>query len=219
MKERGFGLWCQSIQAEVIQTPGFLLYSMRMMDSEYMHGLLEKTINEHPYVTDMDMAAFVEIGIHWRVILLGVKGKIPEEEMVRALHVECSKEQAPVVKEVLSDVYSANAKHFPGGIKLRFVPDIYKVLSQPLKVKVLHLRAWQKRFLKTVVEMTSYEITSLDQSFCDTTSHMASVQEHLMEIRSKERPYLSQFVNMAQQYNSAGVVFTFILQLEAEARS
>jgi hypothetical protein len=75
------------------------------------------------------------------------------------------------------------------------------------------------QFLKKVVEMMSYEITSLDQPFHDATGHRALVWERLMEIRSMEHPYLSQFVNVAPQYNNAGVVFTFIPQLESEARS
>jgi hypothetical protein len=62
--------------------PGFLLYSTRTMDMDYMQGLLEKMVNEHPYVVELNMAGLVEIGSHWRVIPLGVKGKIPKEEMV-----------------------------------------------------------------------------------------------------------------------------------------
>ena len=170
-------------------------------------------------VAEMDMAAFVDIGIRWRVIPLGMSGKIPEDQMVRALHIECAKEDAPVVKAVLSDVYSANAKMFPGNIKLRFVPDIYMTLSPQLRAKILHLRARQDRFLKNVKEMTSYEITSLDRPFMDQEGYKASIRERLMEMRSQDREYLSQFVNVAPQYNSAGVTFTFIPELEAEARS
>jgi hypothetical protein len=154
---------------------GFLLYSTWTMVTEYMQGLLEKTENEHPYVAEQGMGKWVDIGICWRVIPLGVKGKIPEEEIVHALHVECAKEQAAVAKAVFSNVYSADVKCFLGGIKLQFVPDIYTVVSQPLKAKVLHLCAQQARFLKNVVEMMSYEITSLDWPFCDKTSHKASI--------------------------------------------
>ena len=40
-----------------------------------------------------------------------------------------------------------------------------------------------------------------------------------MWIRSQEHPHLPQFVNITSQYNGTGVVFTFIPQLESEARS
>jgi hypothetical protein len=180
----------------------FLLYSTRTMVTEYMQELLERTINEHPYIAELDRSHVVDIRICWRMIPLGVKGSIPKEEVVRALHVECAKEYAVVVKEVLPDVYSANAKMFPGGIKLHFIPDIYSVVSQTLRVKVLHLCPQQMKFLKRVVKMTLYEITSLDQPFHDAMGHTASVWERLMEICSTECPYLSQFVNVAPQYKA-----------------
>jgi hypothetical protein len=40
-----------------------------------------------------------------------------------------------------------------------------------------------------------------------------------MWIPSKERDYLSQFMSVTSQYNGTGVVFSFFLQLESEARS
>jgi hypothetical protein len=40
-----------------------------------------------------------------------------------------------------------------------------------------------------------------------------------MWIPSQERDYLSQFISMMSQYNGMGVVFSFIPQLESEARS
>jgi hypothetical protein len=118
MKEREFGLWHQAVQAETVKMLGFLLYLTWTMDTEYMQGLLEKKVNEHPYNAEQAMPRFIDICIHWRVIPLGVKGKIWEEEMVPVLHVECAKEHVSVVKAVLSDVYSANVKIFPRGINL-----------------------------------------------------------------------------------------------------
>jgi hypothetical protein len=66
--------------------------------------------------------------------------------------------------------------------------------------------------------MTSYEIASLDYSFVDDEGYEASMRERLMWIASQERDYLSQFVSVTSQFNGTGVVFTFIPQLESEAR-
>jgi hypothetical protein len=73
--------------------------------------------------------------------------------------------------------------------------------------------------LKKVKMMTSYEIASLDYCFQDDEGYIASLRERTMWIRSKEKPSLSQFVNVTSQYNGSGAVFTFIPQLESEARS
>ena len=67
--------------------------------------------------------------------------------------------------------------------------------------------------------MISYEISSLDHSFLDVDGFKGTVHECLMWIKSQEHPQLSQFVNVTSQYNGTGVIFTFIPQLESEARS
>jgi hypothetical protein len=188
------------------------------MDVKYMTDLLEEALDRHDKV-DEEHFSNIHLGIRWWIIPLGTRGLMLEEDKVRALHIECAKEHAAVVKEVFSDIYSANAKKFPSGIKLRFVPDIFTVVSQNTKAKVLHLRARQARFLKNVREMTSYEIASLDRCFRDRDSLEASIREWLMALKLTERDYLLQFVNVAPQFNSTGVVFMFIPQLESEARS
>jgi hypothetical protein len=67
--------------------------------------------------------------------------------------------------------------------------------------------------------MTPYEIASLDYRFVDSEGYEGSLHDQLMWIPSLERNYLSQFVSVTSQYNGGGVVFTFIPQLESEARS
>jgi hypothetical protein len=161
----------------------------------------------------------IELGFRWRVIPMGTQGKIKEEDLVRALHIECATEDYVLAKAILSDLYSATSVDFPGGIKMRLVPDIYGVTNPYTRAKVLHLRARQAMFLSKVMEMTSYEIASLDRSFTDTDGETATIRERLMWIQSADRDYLPQFVNVASQYNGTGVVFTFIPQLETEARN
>ena len=60
---------------------------------------------------------------------MGKQGKIKEEDQVRALHIECPTEQFQVAKSILTEIYSADAEEFPGGIKLRLVPDVYGVTN------------------------------------------------------------------------------------------
>jgi hypothetical protein len=161
----------------------------------------------------------IELGFRWRVIPTGTQGKLKEEDLVRALHIECATEDYVLAIAILSDLYSATSVDFPGGIKMRLVPDIYGVTNPYTRAKVLHLRARQAMFLRKVMEMTSYEIASLDHPFTDMEGETATMRERLMWIQSTDRDYLPQFVNVASQYNGTGVVFTFIPQLETEARN
>lgn len=217
LMEKKFGLWKRQVQSETIKQIGYLLYSTRTLEPEYMKQVVEKAVNRDKRA--LRLGGKLELGFRWRIIPMGKQGKIKEEDQVRALHVECPSEQFQITKAILSDIYSADAKAFPGGIKLRLVPDIYGVANPETRAKVLHLRARQALFLSKVLVMTSYEIASLDYRFEDDEGFVASVRERLMLIGSQEREYLPQFVNVTTQYNGTGTVFTFIPQLEAEARS
>jgi hypothetical protein len=217
LSEKKFGLWKRQVQSETVKPVGYLLYSTRALEPEYMKELVERAANRHKKARKFGRK--LELGFRWRVIPMGKQGKIKEEDQVRALHIECPTEQFQVVKSILTEIYSADADEFPGGIKLRLVPDIYGVANPETRAKVLHLRARQATFLKKVMVMTSYEIASLDYRFVDTDGYEGSIRDRLMWIPSLERDYLSQFVSVTSQYNGTGVVFSFIPQLESEARS
>jgi uncharacterized spore protein YtfJ len=215
--EKKFGLWKRQVQSETVKPVGYLLYSTRALEPEYMKELVERAVNQHKKARKFGQN--LELGFRWRVIPMGKQGRIKEEDQVRALHIECPAEQFQVAKAILAEIYSADAESFPGGIKLRLVPDIYGVANPETRAKVLHLRARQATFLKKIMVMTSYEIASLDYRFVDDEGYEGSMRERLMWIASQERDYLSQFVSVTSQYNGTGVVFTFIPQLESEARS
>ena len=217
LSEKKFRLWKRQVQSEKVKTIGYLLYSTQSLKPEYMKQIVEKAVNKHRHAHRYGER--LELGFRWRVIPIGKQGAMKEEDRVRALHIECPSEQFQVSKVILSDIYSANTKAFPGNIKMRLVPDIYGVVNPNTHAKVLHLRARQATFLSKVVEMTSYEISSLEHSFPDEEGYKGTVRNHLMWIRSQEHPHLPQFVNVTSQYNGTGVVFTFIPQLESEARS
>jgi hypothetical protein len=215
--EKKFGLWKRQVQSETVKTIGYLLYSTRALEPEYMKELVEKAVNRHKKARKFGRK--LELGFRWRVIPMGKQGKIKEEDQVRAMHIECPTEQFQVVKSILAEMYAADAQDFPGGMKFRLVPDIYGMANPETRAKVLHLRARQATFLKKVMVMTSYEIASLDHRFVDEEGYEGSIRDRLMWIPSKERDYLSQFVSVTSQYNGTGVVFSFIPQLESEARS
>jgi hypothetical protein len=217
LQEKKCGLWKRQVQSETVKQVGYLLYSTRALEPEYMKLLVEKAVNKDRRARRCGHK--LELGFRWRVIPMGKQGRIKEEDQVRAMHVECPAEDFQLTKAILSDIYAANAEVFPGGMKFRLVPDIYGVANPETRAKVLHLRARQALFLSKVMTMTSYEITSLDHRFVCKEGFSASMRERIMWIKSRERATLGQFVSVTAQYNGSGVVFTFIPQVESEARS
>ena len=122
LSEKKFGLWKRQVQSETVKTIGYLLYSTRSLEPEYMKQIVEKAVNKHKNAHRYGKR--LELGFRWRVIPIGKQGAMKEEDRVRALHIECPSEQFQVSKAILSDIYSANTKAFLGNIKMHLVPDI-----------------------------------------------------------------------------------------------
>ena len=62
LQENKFALWKRQLQAETTKTVGFLLYSMRTLEPDYMKMLLEETVNDDIQAEDYD---YIELGVCW----------------------------------------------------------------------------------------------------------------------------------------------------------
>jgi hypothetical protein len=92
--EKKFGLWKRQVQSETVKLVGYLLYSTRALEPEYMKQAVEKAVNQHKKVVKYRWK--LELGFRcWRVIPMGKQGKIKVEDQVRALHVECPADKIP----------------------------------------------------------------------------------------------------------------------------
>ena len=47
LSEKRFGLWKRQVQSETVKTIGYLLYSTRSLEPEYMKQIVEKAVNKH----------------------------------------------------------------------------------------------------------------------------------------------------------------------------
>jgi hypothetical protein len=184
LSENKFSLWKRQVQSETVKQIGYLLYSTRALEPEYMKSVVEEAVNNHKKACKLRQK--LELGFCWRVIPMGKQGQIKAEDQVRALHIECATEQFQVAKAILSEIYFADAVGFPGRLKLWLVPDIYRVANPATRAKVLHLHARQATFLSKVLSMTSYEIALLDHRFEDDEGYVGSMRERLMWIASQE---------------------------------
>jgi len=121
LENNNFSLWPKVSDNENTTDVGWLLYSTRAQDEDRLSALLSKTINEN-------------IGVKWKPIRATTsnvrkKDQTPDEEKVRALHVECSVGRLQEVRDKLKIWYGLSSQKFPDGTKMRLVPTITSVSS------------------------------------------------------------------------------------------
>lgn len=66
--------------------------------------------------------------------------------------------------------------------------------------------------------MLTTEITSLDRKVTSIQGGMITARHAIMEIVSKSRPYMQQFLGVDRHLTGSGVVISFLPQVESEAR-
>jgi hypothetical protein len=58
---------------------------------------------------------------HFRILSLGTAGKVPEGNIVNAIHGEVDKKHAHAARK-LQEIYGSSQSEFSNGIKLRLIP-------------------------------------------------------------------------------------------------
>jgi hypothetical protein len=133
-------IYPKMLQAEESVIAGFLVYSHNVMDA----GALADEIEDH---------IGAPVGLRWRTIDIGIKGKIPENQRVNALHVEVEKKNKTKIMKKLFELYPRKMVQthlYPNGIKMRFSKNKSDAINIPEKRKIDKLRARQEKFYKTV---------------------------------------------------------------------
>jgi hypothetical protein len=94
----------------------------------------------------------IDVGIRWRMISTGKRGKIPQG---RKGHREATTN--------LHAIYSSdNITDYPLQLVLKLVAEIRTLVNKNAKAKADRLRLRQAAFVGSVLEMTTWEISSLD---------------------------------------------------------
>jgi hypothetical protein len=201
------GWYLQSLQVERTIPLGWLLYSSRSMDVPLLKSAIEK-------------ATHVEVGLRWRMISTGRKGKVAAENQVRALHLEIDADPATfsLNEPIIREMFAANKTgNFPLGIKLRLVPETTSFSNPESKAKVGRLRNRQANFGANLMAATTWEISSLD--FHDTELDDRSLRDLMMDIPSTDHPHLTLFHSIDPSFKGDGHVVSFLPQMEDEARA
>jgi hypothetical protein len=204
LKEWTHGMWLRPLQCEDTTVLGWLLYSLLSMDLVSLAEVISSWLG-------------VPVGLRFRMISLGTAGKVPENNIVKAIHVEVDKKHAHAARRKLQDIYGTSQTVFPNGIMMRLLPCLNSPdLNLKTRSKVERLRERQGRFAKNIVQIRTWDISQLDfhDRFID-----ASLRDLIMQIPAPTLKKLTMFHHMDRHWKDDGIVVSILPQYEAEARS
>jgi hypothetical protein len=203
----GNGIYKKMLQVEETIEIGWLLYSTMQMDKE---SLAYEFWNHFG----------IEVGLRWKVIGDGLRGKTDESTKVRALHVEVSKANCMANKYLLikklGKDYTGASSSFPNGIRLRFCKLLIGAINHVEKQKIAKVRGKQKLFLDNILTTTSAEISHLEST---SGSLELTLREMIMKIPSNQYANTSLFHSVDLDYRRQGHVFQYFKPLQDEAES
>jgi hypothetical protein len=214
-KQHGHSLYKRGIQTERTKNIGWILYSTRAMDSKFMRDMFQKLVREWDVGKKQGLS--LPISVRWKMIPRTERGPIPENEVSRALCLETAFDDADIIKMCMESFYDYKCEVFPGGIKLRFVPDKAYLTGFEDMTGFTNLRARQQRFTENILEFTTFEIASLHHPFKDMHGITKSLRARIMDITPKDRPYMSLFLYVDTAFQGDRIVFNFLPQVSSEA--
>jgi hypothetical protein len=106
LRDNKHGLYIAQIQAETVDTILWLLWSHDMIDTDALRLSMEAHVANA-------MNVEIPIGLRWRIIQLDQPGRIPDDEAVKALHIDVAREHRTIAKQALEEIYSSKQVHWP----------------------------------------------------------------------------------------------------------
>jgi hypothetical protein len=120
------GLYIAQIQAETVDTILWLWWSHDMLDTDALRMSIEVYVAN---ATTLD----TPIDLRWCIIQLDQPGRIPEEDAVKALHIDVAREHRMIAKQALEEIYSLQQTQWPLHIHMRAVPLLKDVMNGQVK--------------------------------------------------------------------------------------
>ena len=203
LKEEGHGLFTRTLQAENLVDVGWFVYSTWEMEADALAAAISNHIG-------------IEIGLRWKMISLGTRNKIPQEQQVRALHIEVAVENRLAAQKALLAVYGRhNTGSYPNGVRLRFAFPIGAAFNLHTKAKLEKLRSRQQLWSTTYQKGLTWEITQLDYKLTESLT----LRQALTQIISSTDKRFPLFHSVDRSTSkAAGIAFQFLPELESEAR-
>jgi hypothetical protein len=212
LRDNKHGLYIAQIQAETVDTILWLLWSHDMIDTDALRLSMEAHVAHATKVK-------ISIGLRWRIIQLDQPGRIPDDEAVKALHIDVAREHRTIAKQALEAIYSSTQTHWPLHIRMRAVPLLKDVMNGQVKKDIHRLIGRQASFNDEELgkrRINTWEIKELD--FLSPDDY--TLRDYIMSIRHPTDPKKSLFHSVDHlRFNRSTVVFTCMPSVEAEARN
>jgi len=166
------GLWQSCLQSGKPVSMGWLLFlTSNMMDTNTLQQVIMENIQDIP------------MGLHWKMIILGIQGQVKPEDQVHALHIYVDKMDVAMAKPLLMEMYPSRPSlthKFLLHICLCLVLELDMVLNIKGHKNVDKLHACQNTWINSkLILIKTWEIKLLDsQNAC---LHM-SLQDMMMSI-------------------------------------
>lgn len=205
LMEGNHGMFYKMLQAESSSEVGWLLYSTRDMDQ----GALADEMS--------DILGF-NLGLRWKVIDIGVRGKIPDSQKVHALSVEVEQSHRQDYQRKLIAMYGRAVKEvheYPNGVRLRFVKQKSDCYNTNEKGKIDRLRQRQQMFNKSIQRTQTWDIMLLDHSI--EPGVQPTLRQMIMETNSRKYPGTPLFHSVDLDKQGSGFVFQFSAAMKDEA--
>lgn len=203
LQDGDHGLYYKMLQVEESSEIGWFLYSTREMDAGALVDEIEDLVG-------------LKVGLRWKIIDVGAKGKLPESQRVQALNVEVSSRNRWEAQRKLIKYFGKDLKHlkdYPNGIRLRFVKNKKDGVSPVEKSKIERLRARQKVFLSTIVTISTWDVIQLDYSSDPNTP---TLRQMIMELKT-EKDDIPLFHCVDLDWRGEGYTFQFAPGVKVEA--
>jgi hypothetical protein len=202
-----YGWYVRKLQVAQTRLCGWFLYSLRTINVDTLEESLRVLTGKY-------------FAIRWRTITVinsnQKSGKLPADQLIKALHVECSLDDYRTGKIALKKFYSSSSAWFPLGIKMRLIGQVSSIMGLPAKLKAQSFRLKQQQFYKHMKAMRSWEITGLD---INPGQRHVTLRELLNTIESNREEGTQIFHSVDNSYQAGAVVFTFHPDREEEART
>jgi hypothetical protein len=197
------GLFEKMLQAESVSDIGWMLYSTKEMDAGALVDEIADLIG-------------VQVGLRWKIIDTGAKGKLPETQRIQALNVEvCSTQRWEAQRNLQSYFGKAmkNLEDYPNGIRLRFVKSKRDAINTNEKGKIERLRQRQKIFLNNITSSTTLDIVQLDYARDDESP---TLRQMIMSLKTRDTG-VPLFHCVDLDWRGDGYIFQYSPQVKEEA--
>jgi hypothetical protein len=160
----------------------------------------------------------IHASLRWRLINIGVKGKLTEDLQSRALHISVRREDCNLAKAKFTKLIFARhcRSHFIGGSPMRLIP-LYKDVSPRNQIKCIHYCGQQQNFLKEFITAELFDILQIDIKSVGLQGQ--TLRELILKIPIRDAPTCQAFLSADHSFNGSTVKLCFHEKNESECRS